>query len=106
MRVILSRRGLFAAILAAGAVLVQAKQSNTQEARRAQKQPAAQQSEARSKISVNSELDVLPVTDKHRHGNLVPDLQKSDFRGFDDRVEQATEVFTVHAHRLAVARPI
>src|SRR5436853_2011776 len=102
MRVILSRRGLFAAILAAGAVLVQAKQSNTQEAPRAQTQPAAQQSEARSKISVNSELVVLSVTVKDRHGNLVPDLQKNDFRVFDDNVEQATEVFTAEAFPLSL----
>ena len=72
--------------LAAGAVLVQAKQSTPP----AQTQPAAQQSEARARISVNSELVVLPVTVKDRHGNLVPDLQKNDFRIFDDNVEQVT----------------
>src|SRR5207237_9645048 len=102
MKVILSRRGLVAAILAAGSVLVQAKQSTTQEAPRSQTQPSAQQSEARTKISVNSELVVLPVTVKDRHGNLVPDLQKNDFRVFDDNVEQATEVFTAEAFPLSL----
>src|SRR6266403_3340760 len=98
MGVILSRRGLFAMTLAAGAVLVQAKQSTPP----AQTQPAAQQSEARARISVNSELVVLPVTVKDRRGNLVPDLQKDEFRIFDDNVEQITEVFTAEAFPLSL----
>src|SRR6266699_5073501 len=98
MRVILSRRGLFAMTLAAGAVLVQAKQSTPP----AQTQPAGQQSEARARISVKSELVVLPVTVKDRHGNLVPDLQKNDFRIFDDNVEQVTDVFTAEAFPLSL----
>ncbi len=84
--------------LAAGAVLVQAKQSTPP----AQTQPAAQQSEARARISVNSELVVLPVTVKDRRGNLVPDLQKNDFRIFDDNVEQVTDVFTGEAFPLSL----
>src|SRR3989440_6272769 len=102
MKVILSRRGLVAAILAAGSVLVQAKQSTTQEAPRSQTQPSAQQSEARTKISVNSELVVVPVTVKDRHGNLVPGLQKNDFRIFDDNVEQSIDVFTAEAFPLSL----
>src|SRR5207249_3231274 len=102
MKVILSRRGLVAAILGAGSVLVQAKQSTTQEAPRSQTQPSAQQSEARTKINVNSELVVVPVTVKDRHGNLVPDLQKSDFRIFDDNVEQSIDVFTAEAFPLSL----
>src|SRR2546429_391260 len=102
MKVILSRRGLVAAILGAGSVLVQAKQSTTQEAPRSQTQPSAQQSEARTKISVNSELVVVPVTVKDRHGNLVPGLQKNDFRIFDDNVEQSIDVFTVEAFPLSL----
>jgi len=102
MKVILSRRGLVAAILGAGSVLVQAKQSTTQEAPRSQTQPSAQQSEARTKINVNSELVVVPVTVKDRHGNLVPDLQKNDFRIFDDNVEQSIDVFTAEAFPLSL----
>src|SRR6266853_5763186 len=98
MRVILYRRGLFAMTLAAGAVLIQAKQSTPP----AQTQPAAQQSEARARISVNSELVVLPLTIKDRRGNLVPDLQKNDFRIFDDSVEQVTDVFTAEAFPLSL----
>src|SRR5437879_2191190 len=106
MRVVPSRRGLFAVILVAGSVLVQARQSCSQEtpAARTQSlpQPAARQSEARTKISVNSDLVVLPVIAKDHHGNLVPDLQKDDFRIFDDNVEQATEVFTAEAFPLSL----
>src|SRR5207245_4851646 len=102
MKVILSRRGLVGSILGAGSVLVQAKQSTTQEAPRSQTQPSAQQSEARTKISVNSDLVVLPVTVKDRQGNLVPDLQKNDFRIFDDNVEQVTNVFTAEAFPLSL----
>ena len=99
-------RRLFALMLAAGSALIQAQQSSTQEASPTQTQPlphpAAQQSEARSKISVNSDLVVLPVTAKDRRGNLVPDLQKDEFRIFDDDVEQAAEVFTAEAFPLSM----
>jgi VWFA-related protein len=99
-------RRLFALMLSAGSALVQAQQSSTQEVSPAQTQPtpqpAAQQSEARTKISVNSDLVVLPVTAKDRRGNLVPDLQKDEFRIFDDDVEQATEVFTAEAFPLSL----
>jgi VWFA-related protein len=99
-------RRLFALMLATGFALVQAQKSSTQEVSPTQTrptpQPAAQQSEARTKISVNSDLVVLPVTAKDRQGNLVPDLQKDEFRIFDDDVEQATEVFTAEAFPLSL----
>jgi len=99
-------RGLFAVMLAAGSTLVQAQQSSAQEIppTRTQPlpQPATEQSEARTKISINSDLVVLPVTAMDRHGNLVPDLQKHEFRVFDDNVEQATEVFTAEAFPLSL----
>jgi VWFA-related protein len=92
-------------MLAAGS-LVQAKQSLAQEAPTARTQslpqPAGQQSEARTRISVNSDLVVLPVTVKDRQGNLVPNLQKNEFRIFDDNVEQTTEVFTAEAFPLSL----
>ena len=99
-------RGLFAVMLAAGSTLVQTQQSSAQEIppTRTQPlpQPATEQSEARTKISINSDLVVLPVTAMDRHGNLVPDLQKHEFRVFDDNVEQATEVFTAEAFPLSL----
>src|SRR5712691_10708225 len=99
-------RRLFAMMLAAGSTYVQAEQSSAQEISAAQTQqlpqPSTQQSEARTKISVNSDLVVLPVTAKDRRGNLVPDLRKNEFRIFDDDVEQATDVFTVEAFPLSL----
>ena len=93
-------------MLAAGSTLVQTRQSCAQEipptGTPPPPQPAAEQSEARTKISVNSDLVVLPVTAWDRHGNLVPDLQKHEFRIFDDNVEQVTEVFTAEAFPLSL----
>ena len=60
------------------------------------------QSDAQSKISVNSDLVVLPVTVKDQHGDLVPDLGESDFRIFDDDVEQSIDVFTEEAFPLSL----
>src|SRR5215469_10640994 len=51
-------------------------------------QAPAAQSEAQHKISINSDLVVLPVTVKEKNGNLVADLELSDFRVFDDELEQ------------------
>jgi len=98
-------RRLLVVMLAACSTLVQAQQSSTQETLAAQTQspPApAQQSEARTKISVNSDLVVLPVTVKDRYGNLVPDLQREEFRIFDDNFEQSIEVFTTEAIPLSL----
>jgi len=60
------------------------------------------QSEAQAKITVNSDLVVLPVTVKDRKGQLVPDLQQHDFRVFDDKVEQSIDVFTAEAFPLSL----
>jgi Ca-activated chloride channel family protein len=92
-------------MLAACSILVQARESSTQETSPAQtgaQQTAVQLSEARTKISVNSDLVVLPVTAKDRYGNLVPDLQREEFRVFDDNVEQSIEVFTAEAFPLSL----
>jgi Ca-activated chloride channel homolog len=59
-------------------------------------------SEARAKISVNSNLVILPVTVKDRAGNLVPDLQRNEFRVFEDNVEQKIDVFTAEAFPLSM----
>jgi VWFA-related protein len=60
------------------------------------------QSDAQSKISVNSDLVVVPVTVKNQRGDLVPDLSQSDFRIFDDDVEQSIDVFTEEAFPLSL----
>jgi len=83
----------------------QGQQWSTQKTLTAQTQsspPPAQQSEARTKISINSDLVVLPVTVKDRYGNLVPDLQREEFRIFDDSVEQTIDVFTAEAFPLSL----
>ena len=59
-------------------------------------------SDARAKISVNSNLVILPVTVKDRSGNLVPDLQGDEFRVFEDNVEQKIDVFTAEAFPLSM----
>jgi len=93
-------------MLVAGSALAQARQTARQETPAVRTQPppppAAQQSEVRTKISVNSDLVVLPVIAKDRQGNLVPDLRKDEFRIFDDNVEQETEVFTAEAFPLSL----
>jgi Ca-activated chloride channel homolog len=93
-------------MLAASYTFVQAEQSSAQEISAAQTQqlpqPTTQQSEARTKISVNSDLVVLPVTAKDRHGNVVPDLHREEFRIYDDNVEQSIDVFTAEAFPLSL----
>src|SRR5215468_10206394 len=65
-------------------------------------QSSAHPSDAQSKIRVNSELVVLPVTVKDRKGDLVPDLQQNEFRIFDDNIEQSIDVFTAEAFPLSL----
>ena len=71
----------------------------------AKPQPQSQQprlSDAQAKISVNSNLVVLPVTVKDRSGNLVPDLRRDEFRVFEDNIEQKIDVFTAEAFPLSM----
>jgi Ca-activated chloride channel family protein len=64
--------------------------------------PAQTPSEAQTKIKVNSDLVVLPVTVKNQFGDLVPDLEQSDFQVFDDNIEQSIDIFTVEAFPLSL----
>ena len=64
--------------------------------------PASRPSDAQTKISVNSDLVILPVTVKNQFGELVPDLEESDFRIFDNNVEQSVDVFTAEAFPLSL----
>jgi Ca-activated chloride channel family protein len=98
-------RKLWIVMLTTCLILGRVRQSSTQEGSPAQTQGAqltTQQSKARTKISVNSELVVLPVSVKDRSGNLVPDLQREEFRIFDDDVEQSIDVFTAEAFPLSL----
>jgi Ca-activated chloride channel family protein len=58
--------------------------------------------DAETKIRVNSNLVVLPVTVKDQFGELVPDLQQTDFRVFDGQIEQSLDVFTIEAFPLSL----
>src|SRR5260370_1198312 len=98
-------RRLMVVSLAAWVILGQAQHSSTRERSPAPtqgSQPVTQQSEARTKISVNSDLVVLPVTVKDRFGNLIPDLQREEFRIFDDNVEQSIDVLNAELFPLSL----
>jgi VWFA-related protein len=64
--------------------------------------PAADSQGQGTRIVVNPTLVVVPVTVKDHEGRLVADLQKSDFRIFEDSVEQRIEQFTVEAYPLSI----
>ena len=90
-------------ILAVSATLVGTQsKSNRFLGAQTRQQSASSQSEAQVKIRVNSNLVILPVTVKDRNGNLVPELQKQEFRLFDDQVEQSIDVFTAEAFPLSL----
>jgi hypothetical protein len=59
-------------------------------------------SDAQARITVNSNLVILPVTVKNRSGELVPDLRRDEFRIFEDNVEQRIDVFTAEAFPLSM----
>src|SRR5262245_25800217 len=46
------------------------------------------QSDVQARITVNTNLVVLPVTVKDKSGELVPDLKRDEFRVFEDNIEQ------------------
>jgi Ca-activated chloride channel family protein len=76
---------------------------NGSPAQATQRQPAAPPlSDAQAKISVNSNLVILPVTVKDSSGNLVPDLRRDEFRVFEDNIEQKIDVFTAEAFPLSL----
>jgi Ca-activated chloride channel homolog len=67
-----------------------------------QQPPAPPLSDAQAKITVNSNLVILPVTVKDGDGNLVADLRKDEFRIFEDNVEQNIDVFTADPFPLSI----
>jgi VWFA-related protein len=52
------------------------------------------QGDTRARISVRTDLVIVPVTVKDRQGQLVGDLQREEFRVFEDNVEQKIVLFT------------
>src|SRR5579859_98686 len=59
-------------------------------------------SDTQARITVNSNLVILPVTVKDHTGELVPDLKRDEFRVFEDNVEQHIDMFTAEAFRLSM----
>jgi VWFA-related protein len=57
-------------------------------------QAPAGQGDTRSRIVVRSDLVIVPVTVKDSQGRLVGDLQKDEFRVFEDDIEQQILLFT------------
>jgi VWFA-related protein len=96
-------RRLFMVFFAANCIFAQATQTPAP-ASSAPTQAVAplSRTDAQDKISVNSDLVVLPVTVKNQYGELVPDLTESEFRIFDEGVEQSIDVFTEEAFPLSL----
>lgn len=88
-------------ILAVSAILIDT-HSNIFLRAKTPSQSAISLSDAQTKIRINSDLVILPVTVKDQNGNLVPDLQSQEFRVFDDSVEQSIEVFTAEGLPLSL----
>lgn len=59
--------------------------------------------DSRGKIVSNVSLIVVPVTVKDSSGELVTDLQRNDFRIFEDGIEQPIEVFSADPTPLVAA---
>src|ERR1700679_898729 len=66
-------------------------------------QPPApgQPGDTRNRISVRTELVIVPVTVKNRDGQLVVDLQRDEFRIFSDDVEQQIVLFDSQPYPLS-----
>ena len=65
--------------------------------------PAPQPQDPRASIRTTVSLVVVPVTVKNSAGELVTDLQKNDFRMFEDGIEQQIALFSVDAFPLSAA---
>src|SRR4029077_6189695 len=66
--------------------------------------PPSQQNptDSQSILKINVNYVFLPVTVKDGDGHLVPDLTRSEFRVFDDSIEQRLEFFSAEAFPLSV----
>ncbi|MDP9148198.1 MAG: VWA domain-containing protein [Acidobacteriota bacterium] len=68
----------------------------------AAQETATPQNQGAGKIRITSEMVLLSVSVKDRYGNLVSELQRSEFRLFDDQVEQDIDVFATDALPLSL----
>jgi VWFA-related protein len=59
-------------------------------------------SDSQGKISTTTTLVIVPVTVKDKSGNLVPGLQREDFRILEDNIEQVISSFTAEAFPLSI----
>jgi len=62
---------------------------------------STQQADTRHSITTRTELVIVPVTVKDRDGQLVGDLQRSEFRIFSDGVEQQIVLFDSQPYPLS-----
>ncbi|HWZ54452.1 MAG TPA: VWA domain-containing protein [Verrucomicrobiae bacterium] len=99
-------RKLLAAILVAGAALAgfTALRARAARAQGAPGQgPSLKDQDSRAKIVETVSLVVVPVTVKNSAGELVTDLERGDFRVFEDGIEQPIAVFSADAVPLSAA---
>jgi VWFA-related protein len=67
-----------------------------------QPQKAGPEEDPRVRIRTRVELVVVPVTVKDSQGNLVHDVRQSEFRVFEDNVEQELQLFSTDTFPLSV----
>jgi VWFA-related protein len=99
-------RKLLATILATGALLAGFTALRERAARAqgaAGQAPSLKDQDSRAKIVETVSLVVVPVTVKNSAGELVTDLERSDFRVFEDGIEQPIAVFSADAVPLSAA---
>ena len=99
-------RKLLATILATGALLAgfTALRTRTAQAQGSAGQaPSLKDQDSRAKIVETVSLVVVPVTVKNSAGELVTDLERGDFRVFEDGIEQPIAVFSADAVPLSAA---
>ena len=100
-----ARSNFFAAcltgLLAAGA-LAQAPSGPITPKVGAKQEPPKQQAPEQGRIRVKVELVTTPVTVRDASGELIYDLERKDFRVFDDGVEQKIEDFDMGGGPLSV----
>lgn len=99
------KRQFFAAGSAVGLAVVLLVSASGAARRQAAQQPAPpvpQQPSTGPAIRSNVELVVVPVTVKDSKGNLVGDVQRDEFRIFEDGIEQRISLFSVDPVPLSV----
>jgi len=98
-------RKLIAVVLAFGLVGAALATSGAQEqsGQGASQPPPLKTDDSRGRIRTTVSLVVVPVTVKDSAGELVTDLQQTEFRIFEDGIEQPIALFSVDAFPLSAA---